>query len=210
MNKLSHCTSAEILLPVTKQVLKARVSSGPLDSLLVTVPLSFKPSQDQPITISFLDPALGVVTCRCVLTAPLISDDRKTCSYRCRVLEELSQEQRREDIKLSLSSRTEVTLLSSGMSAPAVIQNISAGGVYLVTTLAAQKGDRLSFQFQETTPPVPVLAEILRAEGRMDQRGDLVRGYGCRFIHLGPQQEARLRSYVFKEDRRQFKRKDDD
>lgn len=202
MVSLSQCKKADVLHPTERRVIKAAVSIGPLESLLITVPKEFALPVGEPIQISFLDSVLGVVLCSCQLSAPLLSDDRKLCSYRCQVLEKLSQEQRREDIKISHTVQVTVKLAGSDTYAPATVQNISAGGVYLTTSMPARKGNQLTFDFPQADGAIPLTAEVLRVELRPPHKGRLAYGYGCRFVRLSSRHEAQLRSYVFKLARR--------
>ena len=98
MAMFSRCKKAELKDAVSGQTFAAGVSIGPMDSLMIAAPITRKVEAGTPLEIKFLDPALGVVTCRCKLTSPLISRDKRFAVYRCQVLEKLSQEQRREDI----------------------------------------------------------------------------------------------------------------
>lgn len=202
MTPFSHCKKAEILYPKGAAPILAVVSTGAIGGLLVTAPREAECPLRTPVDIRFFDPILGVVRCRCRLSSPLVSGTMR--SYRCEVLEQLTQIQRREDIKVSSSVMVEVEC--EGLRSPAMIQNISAGGVFLVSGLVAAVGDRLSFQFNQTTPPILLTAEILRAELQVNQNGRSSYGYGCRFVDMGVQQESLLRSYVFQEERRLYSR----
>ena len=162
-----------------------------------------------PVDIRFYDPIQGLVRCRCRLSSPLVSGSMR--SYRCEVLEQLTQIQRREDIKVTLSVMVSVDY--EGMYYPAAIQNLSAGGVFLVSSLVAMAGEQLSFNFDREGISIPLTAEILRVELQVNNNGRSAYGYGCRFINLPPNYEAQLRSYVFQEARlfyRGKKPKDDD
>ena len=185
------------------RTIKADVTIGALNSLMVTVPRSCALSTDDPITVTFLDPTLGMVVCSCKLSSPLTTADLKSCSYRCRILEELERNQRREDIKLTITVDIEIQLANTDTYASATIYNTSASGVYLATSLAAQVGDRLNFDFNQAGPAIPLVAEILRVESRLDRYGRLAKGYGCRFVRLAPRHEAQLRSFIFKMAKRQ-------
>lgn len=205
MAMFSYCKKAEVLDEATGKLITAGVNVGALNSLMVALPVSAKFKPGKTNQIRFLDPTMGVVTCRCTLTAPLLTQDKRFVAYRCRVLEQLSREQRREDIKIPLTSQVQITIQDSDGSASAMIRNISAGGVYLSSGLPAQKGDKLAFTFREAGAPIPLTAEILRVESRPDLGGI---GYGCRFLHLSPQHEAQLRAYIFQEERRLYKKQD--
>ena len=207
MAMFSRCKKAELTDAESGQTVVAGVSIGPLDSLMIAVPLACKVESGQPVQIKFLDPTLGVVTCTCKLSAPLLTADKKFVAYRCQVLERLAQEQRREDIKIPLTAKVSLSHLSSGNEAPATVCNISASGVYLGTSLAAYKGDKLSFTFPAGNVRIPLTAEVLRVESRPDLGGI---GYGCRFVHLAAQHENQLRAYIFQEERRLYRQQKGD
>ena len=206
MTAFLHCRKAEVYDKATNQTITAAVSVGPMDSLLVTLPRNFKHNSADPVQIVFYDPMDGLVTCRCTLSAPLVTDDRQHCSYRCQVLDRLSQEQRREDVKISLTSKVTVTMETPErtLEAPATIYNISAGVIYMVTELNLKPGDQLSFYFHDAGGTIPLTAEVLREEIRYDRYNRPVKGYGCRFADLASMYELQLRSYVFKEARRLY------
>ena len=206
MTAFFHCKKAEVFDKATGQSIAAAVSVGPMDSLLVTLPRSFKHSSADPVQVVFYDPVEGLVTCRCTLSAPLVTDDRQHCSYRCQVLDRLSQEQRREDIKVSLSAKVTVTLEAPDqtLEAPATIYNISAGGIYMVTDLDLQPGDQVFFYFHDAGGTIPLTAEVLRIETRPDRYSRPVKGYGCRFVDLAAMYELQLRGYVFKEAKQAY------
>lgn len=202
MATFSRCKKAELTDPVSKRKITAGVSVGPMNSLMVAIPLSCKIDSREPIAIRFLDPTMGVVTCRCQLTSPLLTESKRILIYRCQVLEQLSQEQRREDIKIPLNVQVLATLSSSNSSAPASLRDISASGVYLGSSLSAKKGDRITFKLPIDGKVIPLTAEVLRLETRPELGGF---GYGCRFVHLSPQYESQLRAFIFKEERRLFR-----
>lgn len=108
-NALYHCKKAELHLPDGKAI-PAKVSIGPIGGLIVAA--AEKPAYQlgTPIEISFFDPIMGVVTCMCSLTAPLVDEDRTEYSYRCEILQQLSQDQRREDIKVPLAATVTIKL----------------------------------------------------------------------------------------------------
>ncbi|MCI9155867.1 MAG: PilZ domain-containing protein [Lawsonibacter sp.] len=199
-----YCRKAELRGADGKESIPASVSIGAMDSLLVTLPRDYKHNSSQPVQITFFDPIEGLVTCRCLLTSPLVADDHRYRCFRCQVLEYLSRNQRREDIKISLTAKVTVTqeLPDRTLEAPATLYNISAGGVYLVTDLKLKPGDQVSFYFHEAGGTIPLTAEVLRVETRPDRYSRPVVGYGCRFVDMASMYELQLRSYVFKEERR--------
>lgn len=196
-----HCKKAEILNPETNSAIQASVSTGAIGGLLVSVPRETELSLRGPVHIRFYDPVLGVVRCRCRLFSPLASGNMRV--YRCKVLEQLARVQRREDVKVSMSVMVNVDY--EGMLYPSTIENISAGGVYLVSGLVASVGEQLTFVFPRTDPPATLTADILRAELRVNQNGRNTYGYGCRFVNLNVSQESLLRGYVFQEEKRSYR-----
>ena len=203
MTEFLHCKKAEIRDPATGQIVPATVSFGAMESLLVTAPKEYHNNSAEPVQIVFYDPEQGLVTCRCSLTAPLDTPDRKHRSYRCKVLDRLSREQRREDVKIPITSEITVTVEKSDrtLEGPGTLRNLSAGGVYLETNLPLEPGDQVFFYFYEAGGTLPLTAEVLRAEIRPDRYSRPVKGYGCRFVDLASVYELRLRGYVFKEAR---------
>lgn len=208
MSMFFYCKNAELPHPITGAPVPAQVCTAPTGGLLVTAPRDPEFPLRVPVLIHFLDPIQGVVRCRCLLSSPLITDDHQSRSYRCEVLERLSQEQRREDIKISLTSKVTVTLETPErtLEAPATIYNISAGGIYMVTELNLKPGDQVSFYFHDAGGTIPLTAEVLRVEIRYDRYSRPVKGYGCQFVDLAAMYELQLRGYVFKEARRLYQK----
>lgn len=200
MTPFIHCKKAEIPGNKGMPTLRAAVSHAPTGGLLLSLPRDTVFSSDIPVEVIFFDPILGITQCHCRLSAPVPSGYLRT--YRCEVLETLSQQQRREDLKVSLFVPVEVTY--NGSVWPATVNNISASGVLLTSVLSAKKGEHLAFQFSRTDTPVYLTARILRVDLRPPQKGKMTYGYGCRFINLRAQDEAMLRSYVFQEERRLY------
>ena len=106
---LQNCTKAEVYDTNGTLLCPATVQSGPMDSILVITPDSLDHREHDLFRIVFYDPVLGVLTCRCELSAPLDLPDHMT-SYRCEILERLNQEQRRQDVKVSVAAGAEVTI----------------------------------------------------------------------------------------------------
>lgn len=208
MKSFQYCRKAEIYDEPGTLLCEAEVAFDPKSGLLLTVPRSFKHLSQPIFEIVFYDPILGLVTCKCALSAPLILPGGRR-SLRCRVIEQLYQRQRRLDLKIPLETRTTVrveyppeeTPLQPGKAYPAVIRNISAGGVYLVTRLPAAVGRKLSFTFEEGGLSLPLTARVLRVERDVNERDPSLAGYGCRFVDLPTRVESQLRSYVFRTER---------
>ena len=78
---LQNCTKAEVYDTNGTLLCPATVQSGPMDSILVITPDSLDHKEHDLFRIVFYDPVLGVLTCRCELSAPLDLPDHMT-SYR--------------------------------------------------------------------------------------------------------------------------------
>ena len=201
MAQFDHCKKAEI--PPTekgKPAIRCTVATVSTGGLLLALPRDFKCSSATPVTVVFFDPLLGLTRCSCRLSAPVPQGD--ICVYRCEVLETLSKQQRREDLKVAVSVPVQVQF--GGKVWPGSIANISAGGVLLISTLPAKRGDILRFQFTEAGESILLTAQVLRVELRPTQKGRITYGYGCRFVDLKPGHESLLRNYVFQEERRMY------
>ena len=129
---------------------------------------------------------------------------------RCDILERLSQEQRREDVKVPFEAKVMLhvphvpgdglNIPSGGW--PAVIKNISAGGVYFRTDLVLPEQRIVRFDFKEAGGSIPLSAQILRVDDVTERPSQPMYGYGCRFINLQNRYENQLRNFVFQEERR--------
>ena len=209
---LEYCKRAEIFDSDGDLLVQAGVEQGPMDSVLLIVPRSFDFHLLPYFQIVFYDPILGMLTCRCSLNSPLDLPEQMR-SLRCEIIDRLSQEQRRQDVKVSVGEKVmlhtsrqpgdAVQIPSEGVQA--TVLNISAGGVYLLTNLQVDAGSLLTFHFRIPGSDIPLTAEILRAEEQPPQDPPLW-GYGCRFVALSSRHESQLRSYVFKVERQMYKR----
>lgn len=209
MEILKDCKKAEVFSIDGSFLSEAGVSIGPMGSILVTLPRSVDMEELNPCRVVFFDPLLGRLTCRCALSSPLPLPDRKQ-SLRCDILERLSQEQRREDVKISLEVKVmlhithepgdSVRVPAAGW--PATTRDISAGGIYLCTDLVLAEGRRIRFDFRETGETIPLTARILRVDDITERPSQPMYGYGCRFLNLQNRHENQIRNFVFQEERR--------
>ena len=208
---LEKCKKAEMLEKTGALICQARVSVGRSGEILLVIPRSAAYKPNSPYRVVFYDPVLGRVTCRCRLSAPLPLPGGELCSLRCEIMEQLSQEQRRQDVKIPL--KTPIMLhaayqpgdpvRSPELGIPATIGNISAGGVYVRTSMPLPKGRRIWFDFQIGHERLTLSAQVVWMETATPNPGQIVYGYGCKFVNLLSRHEAALRSFIFQEERRQ-------
>ncbi len=213
------CKKADVLERTGALICQARVGVGHSGEILLIIPRSATYKSNAIYPVIFYDPVLGRVTCRCRLSAALPLRGGELCSLRCTVLEQLAQENRRQDVKIPLNMSVmlhtayhpgdQTRTPNSGV--PATIMNISAGGVYLRTTALIPKGRRVWFDFQAPTERFTLSAQILRVENASSpqSRDQGFYGYGCKFVDLLSRHEAALRSYIFQEERRQRQQQKD-
>ena len=163
MAMMDNCKKAEIFDDSGNLLCEAAVSCGPMGGLLVDVPAELDYKAQSLFRVLFYDPTMGMVMCRCTLSSPLdLPEGRR--SLRCDIAEQLSQENRRQDVKVSLGAEVmihvsrqpgdKVQVPPEGVSAK--VFNISAGGVYLRTALALKEGRRLWFDFKEAGGTIPL------------------------------------------------------
>lgn len=211
MVNLEQCKKAE-LYKADHLLCEASVSVGPMGGILLNVPRSVEYGKDHPCVVKFYDAALGVLTCRCMLSAPMeLPEDM--LSLRCEILETLERLQRREDVKVPTNvqvmlhaERRPGDLYIPLKGWPATVKNISAGGVYISTDLSLSAGREIEFEFRETGEKLDLMARILRVEDLTEQPNQPVYGYGCKFVCLSARAENQLRNFVFREERRRKNR----
>ena len=205
------CKKADIYEKGGAMICQARVSVGHTGQILLVIPRAAAYKPNSPYRVVFYDPVLGRVTCRCRLSSSLPLPNSDLCSLRCEVLEQLAQDQRRQDVKVPLGENIllhavfqpgDVGKIPEGGS-PATIVNISAGGIYLRTPLLLEKGRRVWFDYRINNENLTLSAQVLRAENASMNHNQILYGYGCRFINLLSRHESLLRSYIFQLQRQQ-------
>lgn len=211
------CKKADILEKSGALICQARISVGRNGEVLMVIPraAAYKPNTNYRVV--FYDPVLGRVTCRCRLSVSVPLPGGELCSLRCEILEQLAQDQRRQDVKIPLGMNIMLhaayqsgdPIEHSVLGVPATIVNISAGGVYLRTALQLTRGRRVWFDFAETGENLTLSAMVLRVENVSANNAGSNKplyGYGCKFVDMLSRHEAALRSYIFQQQRNQRNR----
>ncbi len=207
------CKKAEVLDKSGALVCQCRVSVGHSGAILLVIPRAAVYKANTNYRVVFYDPVLGRVICRCRLSAALPLPGGELCSLRCEVLEQLIQDQRRQDVKIPLGMNVMLhatyqpgdPIEPSSLGIPATIVNISAGGVYLRTSLLLNVGRRVWFDFAEpgNRNAMTLSAQVLRTEDASLSQNQILYGYGCKFVNLLSRHEAALRSFIFQQQRQQ-------
>ena len=210
---LENCMKAEIFDIVDNTLLcTSYVSQGPMESILLEVPRTIDWKEHAICRVVFYDPTLGRLTCRCSLSSPLILPDQML-SIRCEIVEKLSQEQRRNDVKVPVGVRVLLRIPHRPGDAPVPPEGwpatvISAGGVCLRTDFALEEGRTCSFVFPEAGGDIPLTAKVLWSADASTRPYQTLYAYGCQFVGLPSRYESQLRGFVFREERRLRNKKD--
>ena len=212
---LENCMKAEIFDIVDNTLLcTSYVSQGPMESILLEVPRTIDWKEHSICRVIFYDPTLGRLTCRCSLSSPLILPDQML-SIRCEIVEKLSQEQRRNDVKVPVGTRVLLRIPHRPGDAPvppegwpATVINISAGGVCLRTDFVLEVGRPWAVVLPEASGDIPLTAKVLWSADASTRPYKTLYAYGCQFVGLPSRYESQLRGFVFREERRLRNKKD--
>ena len=208
------CKKGDIIEKTGALICQARVSVGHSGEVLLVIPRAASYKPNALYRVVFYDPVLGRVPCRCRLSASFPLPGGELSSLRCEILEQLNQEQRRQDVKVPLDMTVMLhavyqpgdTSRMPEAGVPSTIVNISAGGVYLRAPLMMDKGRRVWFDFQIDRENVTLSAQVLRRDNAaLSSNHQIHYGYGCKFINMLSKHEAALRSFIFQLQRQQRK-----
>lgn len=162
------------------------------------------------VTAIFYDEQKGLISYKCRLEGYKERLGRLTA--QCILGPEESSLQRRNDLKIHLVMSITIQAADSKtgekMNVNAMLQDISAGGIFFISEVLFEEGERFSFVFRRTPEPLRLECEVLRKQpydGGNYTPGSMM-GYGCRFVNMTDHKESAVRSYIFKEDLMKRKR----
>lgn len=149
------------------------------------------------VPVDFYDGKEGCVKTFCELdiqkNSPL-SQAMEEYTARCRILKVLDKIQRQKDVRVTI--KKEMSFFSPSQGAfYGVIQNISAGGIYITTTQPMSRHELFSFVFEFVKKERTVIAMTLWAK---KLQGDYY-GYGCKFVDLSKSTEMDIRQFVYRQ-----------
>lgn len=113
--------------------------------------------------------------------------------------------QRQKDLRVPVHIGMEF-VSDDGTYTSGVVQNISAGGLYIVTSYQMVPGQYFTFTYTFEREQRRITAKVLRVK-RLPAQSSY--GYGCRFLELAPDEEADIRKFVYrKQIEKQLKKKE--
>ena len=207
-----RCKKADILEKSGELLCRARVKVGRSGDIMMIIPTAAAYKPNSMYHVLFYDPVNGLVTCKCRLSTSVTLPGGELCSLRCEVQDRLAARQRRQDVKVPVQISVMIhasflpgdTVQLPDIGCPAVIDNISAGGVYFRMNTALPVGRKIWFSTRQFGEELTLSAQILRVERIQTQANQPeMYGFGCKFINLLSRQETLLRSFVFQEERKQ-------
>lgn len=205
MPQLKKWKKASIYSLEQEHICDVRVTMGD-DKITLVFPEEIQSGAWEKVDVVFYDEQKGLITYKkCLLSDYKHRGER--LSAQCTLGEEESVIQRRNDLKIRLIVPISIQAVNSKtgekIRVDATIQNISAGGIFFISEMLFEVGEKFSFLFRRTEKPLHLECEVLRSQpytGSGNYIPGTMMGYGCRFINMTDHNEAAIRSYVFKED----------
>lgn len=192
--KLKSCNNCLVYGTDNKPLSRARVLNSNNDKIVLFFSNPKLRSVRFKTVVDFYDDQQGLIRCYCELviqkntystklTEPWMAD--------CKVLEtyEVFQRQKdlREKVHMPVSAVTDYGQAFSG-----TVQNISAGGLFLVTSQPIKVGTAFWFDYTFEGEKCQVKAKVLRVKPMTGGYG-----YGCQFYGLAKNAETAIRKFVF-------------
>ena len=195
MIKLKSCENCLVYGTDNRPLSRARVVVDPDD----TIQLFFSNYKLRAVrfktVVDFYDKQKGLVRTYCELvlrrnpTATKVSEPWMADCSLIDVYEAVQrQKDLRETVRIVINGITEAGETFSG-----TIQNISAGGIFLVTSLPMKVGTTFRFEHVFEGERCEIKAKVLRGKGAAG--GGF--GYGCQFVSLSNEAETAIRKFVF-------------
>lgn len=144
--------------------------------------------------IDFFDGRMGYIQTNCQIAVRKNDDPaiKSVWVADCSILEVLQIREMRRFVRVGLGKEVIMTLLGKG-EFEAVIQNISEGGIFFVSTTRVQWGDVVSFSYCFMEQEYRLEAKVLREEELLNGRY----GYGCEFRDLPKGAGRDIRQFVY-------------
>ena len=193
--KLRDCDACLVYGTDNKPLARARVEVGKDGQIRLYFSTYRLKSIRYQTYVDFYDTQQGLIRCYCELVIRKNAQANRVNEpwlADCDILDVDSIFQRQKDLRVRVHIVTDFTL-ESGEHFIGTIRNISAGGIFLVTSQAVKTGEIFRFSHRFDKELCQIRARIIRARGAA--AGGF--GYGCQFIDLSSELEATIRKFVF-------------
>ncbi|MCI8416940.1 MAG: PilZ domain-containing protein [Lachnospiraceae bacterium] len=197
--RLSNCESCLVYGSDKRPLSRARVEEVEEDFLHLFFKTSKLRNARLKTLVDFYDARQGCVRCLCEIELkknPRYYETGEPWMGECEILKIYESVQRQKDLRVKVHI-TEEFVTDDGRFITATIQNISAGGLFLVTTQKMIRGQHFAFTYCFKTETHRVTAQVLRVQ---EIYGGY--GYGCKFVDNPPDVEADIRNFVYVNQRK--------
>lgn len=118
----------------------------------------------------------------------------------CHILEVLETQQRQKDLRVKLEEELVFFAPAQRKEFHGFIENISVGGIFLVTKdIRLKRDEAFTFKYCFSKREQSLTAVTLREQQLRKERF----GYGCQFINMTNSAERDIRQFVYKKQLRQ-------
>lgn len=154
------------------------------------------------LRVDFYDRIVGYIKTFCELIVRKNTDPwaMETWAADCRILEVLETQQRQKDLRVKLEEELIFTAPFQRKEFHGFIENISVGGIFLVTDeIRLSRDEAVTFKYCFSKREQSLTAVTLREQQLRKERF----GYGCQFIKMTNSAERDIRQFVYKKQLRQ-------
>ncbi|ETP72140.1 putative glycosyltransferase [Lachnospiraceae bacterium JC7] len=157
--------------------------------------------------VSFSDSIKGCIKANCNIVIkrnPGYPAMDEVWMGECEILDVIEIVQRQQDIRVNLSISVQFTSETESRGKFfGTITNLSAGGIFMVTSQPLTIGEELTFHYSFKGTERAFKVKVLW--GKLYSSGD--NGYGLKFLDLSDGAETEIRGFVFRELREQRQNK---
>lgn len=195
MIKMKSCESCLVYGTDNRPLSRARVEIAPDD----TIQMFFSNYKLRAVrfktVVDFYDKQKGLIRTYCELVLRRNSHATKITEpwmADCTLIDVYEAVQRQKDLRETVRIAIDA-ITESGQTFSGTIQNISAGGIFLVTAMPMKIGTKFTFEHSFEGERCEIKAKILRGKAA----GGSGFGYGCQFYSLSNEAETAIRKFVF-------------
>ncbi|WP_373263667.1 PilZ domain-containing protein [Hungatella hathewayi] len=201
---LKECSECMVYAPDGSRLQKARVVHTNKEVFLYFNSYKMQDCRFKAM-VDFYDWQVGLVQAGCDIVIkrnPDFPNIPEPWIADCKILRVVKVVQRQRDIRVKVNIEIECSSDIHGKF-HGTIGNLSAGGLYLVTTQPLMRHEPFLFKYKFRTMERELNAVVLWGKG--EEKGSY--GYGCRFIKLRGGDEAAIREFVYQKQLERLKLK---